>query len=84
MKPPKVKAETVFQEDRALSELEQIKGQISQLKRAKSSVEAAEEEAHTTTMPGKSSSLPPIFESRVNRLKEKTAGYGTLWGSMHA
>ena len=66
-----------------LTELEQIKGHISQLKRPKSSVEA-DEEAQTPTMPGKSSSLLPIFESKVNRLKEKKAGYGTLWGSIHA
>ena len=80
-RPPKVKVETVYQEERVLNELEHIKGQITELKRAKSSVEAQEAQDEAPT---RGSSLPPIFESRVNRLKEKKAGYSTLWGNIHA
>ena len=80
-RPPKVKVETVYQEERVLSELEHIKGQISELKRAKSSVEAQEAQDEAPTRGG---SMPPVFEGRVNRLKEKKGGYSTLWGSFHA
>lgn len=76
IKPPKVKVETAYQEERLLSKLEQIQGQITELKRFKTSVEAGDEQSESKAYPNGS-------HSKMNKLREKKAGHTALWQSIH-
>ena len=84
-KPPEVKVEQVFQEERVLEELGHIKKQIDTLKHAEVRVKAddnvfAQEQQEEQEEEPK---LTP-FEVRINRMRERRNSYADLWTSHHS